>query len=107
MTASNSVPGPGTPTRASFARPPAPNPSNGTVTFAITLPGEQDARVTILDVSGRRVATVHGGRLGPGEHAMRWDGRKDDGAPAAAGRYTVLLRAGRTSIVSRGFTIVR
>ena len=107
VTAANSVPGAGAPGRASFARPPAPNPSNGAVNFTIALPREQDADVTILDVAGRRVAVVHRGPLGAGEHALRWDGRRDDGAPAAAGRYTVLLRAGRTSIVSRGFTIVR
>jgi plastocyanin len=107
VTASNSVPPSGVATRASFARPPAPNPSGGRVGFAIALPREQDAEITILDLGGRRVAAIHRGRLGPGEHAFRWDGRSADGAQAPAGRYTVLLRADRTLIASRAFTIVR
>jgi len=52
------------------------------------------ARVDVLDLAGRRVATPWSGALGPGEHRVSWDGRDAVGAPAAPGLYVVRLVAG-------------
>jgi hypothetical protein len=40
------------------------------------------------------VKTVLQDRRGPGEHYVVWDGRDEQGRPAAAGIYFVTLRAG-------------
>lgn len=92
--------------RVGFSREPAPNPSRGSVGFAITLPVESNTELSVHDVSGRRVATLHRGLLRAGEHAWQWNGRTDSGVRAAAGRYVVRLRAGAT-VVSRAVSLVR
>jgi flagellar hook assembly protein FlgD len=45
--------------------------------------------VSIYDVAGQRVRTLHSGTLGTGETSVRWDGRDDDGRKVAAGVYWV------------------
>ena len=47
---------------------------------------------TILDVSGRRVATV----LGRGGASLRWDGMRSDGSPAGPGVYLYHIESGGT-----------
>ncbi len=75
---------------------PAPNPASGSVMLRITLPTTDRADLAIHDVSGRRVRTVLTGVHGPGEHAVRWDGRDDAGHALAPGLYFVRLEtAGR------------
>ncbi len=78
--------------RSGFSRPPAPNPSRDAVTFAITLSRAGEASVEVLDVSGRRVATLHSGPLAAGEHPFRWDARGADGRAAAPGIYRLRVR---------------
>lgn len=100
------VPGAAPLTTPAFSRPPSPNPSRGPVSFAVTVPRDVDAELSVLDVAGRRVATVMRGRLTTGEHALVWDGRTASGERAAAGHYRLWFRAGGT-MQSRGFTLLR
>ncbi len=92
--------------RVGFSRDPAPNPSRGSVSFAVTLPQDSDAELSVHDVGGRRVATLHRGLLAAGEHGWQWNGRTDHGVRAAAGRYVIRLRAGAIE-ASRGVSLVR
>ncbi len=69
-----------------FARP-APNPSRGEVRFAFSLPRAGAVTVDVLDVSGRRLATVANGAFPAGAHSLRWDGRDGAGSLAPAGVY--------------------
>jgi hypothetical protein len=71
-----------------------PNPFNPATTIRFVLAGPAVARLTVVDVRGHTVATLSSGPLPSGEHAVRWDGRRDDGSVAASGVYRVVLDAG-------------
>jgi len=79
---------------ASFARPPAPNPSRGQFAFSIALPRETDVTRDGHDASGRAIARPHDGALAAGEHPFSWNGRLANGGAARNGAYFVRLRAG-------------
>ncbi|MBK6900025.1 MAG: hypothetical protein IPH09_12405 [bacterium] len=70
----------------------APNPFNPSteITFEIVRPG--DLSLEIHDAGGKLVRTERLGALDPGRHAMRWDGRDDDGLNVGSGVYFVRLR---------------
>jgi hypothetical protein len=71
---------------------PRPNPTTrgAAVTFRLERP--EYVRLTIVDVNGRLVRTVHEGLLPAGEHTRTWDGRTNGSLDAAAGFYLVSLR---------------
>lgn len=81
-----------------------PNPSSGPATVRLTLAGRPggaavESEAALFDLSGRRVATLFRGPLGPGTRAVAWDGRADGGRPLESGRYWLRFRAadGRTA----------
>jgi len=66
-----------------------PNPASTSVAIRFSLAGAASASIELLDVAGRRVATVAEGRYSAGWHQLRWNrGRLPDGL------YLVRLRAG-------------
>jgi hypothetical protein len=69
----------------------SPIPSRGTVNFSVTLVRDARVQVSIMDVRGRRVATVFDGALTRGTHALTWDSRSQ--GPVAAGVYFAKLEA--------------
>ncbi len=77
-----------------FSRPPSPNPTRGELGFAIALPRSVRVTLAVHDVTGRRVAELHDGPLGAGEHAFRWNGRGSDGRLVESGRYFIRFAAG-------------
>jgi len=93
-------PGPGPAAGLSLA-PPSPNPSRGAVEIAFTLAAPGRVRLEILDVAGRRVATLADGGREAGRHALRWSGAGEDGAPAAPGVYFARLAAGKRTAAVR------
>lgn len=74
-----------------------PNPAHGGRTVRFVLPAEADVEVSVFAVSGARVRRIAAGRLGPGPHDLRWDGRDEAGEVPAAGLYFIRLRAGASS----------
>jgi hypothetical protein len=85
--AQTGVDGPRAP-RALTLRAPQPNPSRGTVAFAIETADALPVRIEIVDVQGRVVqhASLTGG---VGARAWQWDGRDTHGRLTAAGVYRV------------------
>ncbi|MEZ5063175.1 MAG: CHRD domain-containing protein [bacterium] len=82
-----------------FAAPnPVPATANATLFFRLREEGE--ARVTIHDVSGRVVRTVHEGRLRD-SGLLSWDLRADDGSRVSAGVYFARLESATGSESSR------
>lgn len=83
-----------------------PNPSRGDVVLrfraADTAAGTA-VRATLFDAAGRRVRTLERvGEPGPdGEWSLSWDGRDDEGRPAAAGVYGVRLETDGGSATGR------
>lgn len=72
------------------------NPSRGVVDLRLELPRDDHARVTIMDVAGRRLATLADAALPAGRHALRWDP-----AGAAAGVYFARLESGGRTMSRR------
>jgi len=64
-----------------------PNPTSGEVTLVIDLPGTVFTDVQILDISGRRVRTLHHGMTPGGMLSLQWNGLDDAGRSTAAGLY--------------------
>lgn len=84
-----------------------PNPVRDRTQFVMSLAGERHVRLTLVDVTGRRVRTLHEGRLGAGRHALAWDGRDDAGAALAPGLYLARYEDGSGPAVTRRVSLVR
>lgn len=68
-------------------QPNVPNPFNPVTVVQFEIRAAQRTRVSVFDVSGRLVATLHDGPLASGPHALRWNGLSDTGRPVASGVY--------------------
>jgi len=93
---------------AALAAPPralrlaaSPNPSTGAVALVVELPGAGVVELEVFDLSGRRLASARPGTLSPGRHALAWDGRGADGAPAAPGVYLARVSVGGRTATTR------
>lgn len=74
------------------------NPSSGgRLTVSFSLPGPSAARLDLLDVGGRRVASLEVGSLGAGRHQVRLG----EDRPLHAGLYFVRLCQGRDIATAR------
>ena len=72
----------------------APNPARGAVSVSYDLPSSLSVDVTVLDLAGRRVATLASGRLGPSRYQVAWNRQDGQGRALPAGVYFVRLSAG-------------
>jgi hypothetical protein len=89
-----------TPAPLEFA-PPAPSPFTGSTCLAFATPRTGDVRLEILDLQGRRAATLVAGTLPAGRHQVLWSGRGDDGRTLAGGVYFACLQTGGSRLVRR------
>ena len=64
-----------------------PNPFRLTTSIEFHLPLGGPVTLSIVDVQGRRVATLVDAPLSAGVHEVSWDGRAGNGTKAAAGVY--------------------
>jgi hypothetical protein len=72
-----------------------PNPTTDAVSVSLALPDRSPARLELVDIAGRRLASVDAGSLGPGEHRVRIDEVRN----LPPGVYTVrLIHNGRSLI---------
>ena len=69
-----------------------PNPSRGIAQVQFTLPHAALVRAEVLDLSGRRVATIAGETFSAGTHSISWNGNTAGGDRAAPGVYLVRVR---------------
>jgi hypothetical protein len=81
--------------------PGEPNPMREAGQIRLDLPHAEDARVSVVDASGRTVRDLAAGPLAAGTHAFGWDGRDSHGRAMPSGVYFVLARAGDGTAVSR------
>lgn len=70
-----------------------PNPFNPQTQIRFQLSHEGHARVTIYDVTGRRIRTLVDGQRNAGDHQVIWQGRDDGGRPVASGTYYIRLES--------------
>ncbi len=74
-----------------------PNPyrplSHGDIRFSLELRDTQRLKISVFDVSGRRMATIFDDLVLPGTREIAWDGRDSDGSDLASGIYFLRLEA--------------
>ena len=73
----------------------APNPFTGSTDVRFSLSPRASAgavRLTMIDVTGRRVRTLVDGRMGPGTQLLRWNGSDDLGRALPSGIYFTRLQ---------------
>ena len=83
-----------------------PNPFNPSTQIQFTLPVEDIVTLHVYNLQGQLVRELLHGYRPTGKHAIRWDGRGDDGLAAASGVYFMRLQAGTATKVSK-LTLVR
>ena len=88
-------------TRESTLAASEPNPFTERTRISFTLDRESRVQLTVLDVAGRKIATLAEGLLPTGEHERWWDGRTNDGRSAAAGVYFYRLDTGTSSVTRK------
>jgi hypothetical protein len=84
---------------------PHPNPFNPGVVIPLEVRVAGRARIDVLSVSGRRVATLVDRTLGAGTHEIVWDGLDDNGVPVGSGTY--FLQLGNRTKPAHKLTLVR
>ena len=73
--------------------PASPNPFRLSTRVAFSLDTSQHVRLTVFDISGRKVRTLVDGMTAPGEHDAAWDGANDHGVPVETGVYFFRLES--------------
>ncbi len=68
-----------------------PNPFNPATEIAFELDREQDVRLDVYDLAGRRVTTLAAERFAAGHHTVTWRGRDQSGQAVPSGAYLVRL----------------
>lgn len=86
---------------------PSPNPSRAAVRFGVSLPKDAKVTLEILDLQGRRIASVAPGSLAAGEHQLFWNGRDDSGARASAGVFFARLHVDDRTVGTRRIVLTR
>jgi subtilisin family serine protease len=78
----------------------APNPFTRATRLSFDVTTAGPVRVSIVDVTGRLVRTLHDGTLAAGAQVLTWDGVSDAGVSMASGVYLARVEVpGRTSFV--------
>jgi poly-gamma-glutamate capsule biosynthesis protein CapA/YwtB (metallophosphatase superfamily) len=75
---------------------PRPNPARGETALEFWLSAPGEARLSVYDVSGRRVEVLASGAYGAGRHQVRWAT-----AGVAAGLYLCRLEAGAADVTQK------
>ncbi len=68
--------------------------SSSKTTIDFSLPGPERVTLFIYNILGQRIATLTEAQFSAGRHQVTWDGRSDNGLPAASGTYLYRLEAG-------------
>jgi hypothetical protein len=71
-----------------------PNPFSGETRISFALPGAAKLRLSIYDVSGRRIRTLTDEIYSAGIHTVPWDGTDDGGRAVSSGVFFCRLVAG-------------
>jgi len=82
-------------------RSPWPNPSADRVSVVLEMPKAGEARVEVLDVQGRSVATVFQGLAQAGSRVLEWNGSTRHGRSAEPGVYFMRVASGSESATAR------
>ena len=85
-----------------------PNPFNANMIIAFDVARTVPVHLVVYDVLGRRVRALHSGELlTAGPYRTSWNGRDDEGRPAASGIYLYRLTAGEDFTAVGRMTLIR
>jgi len=70
-----------------------PNPFNAGTNISFTLPEASNVTLDIINILGKKVATIADGNFTAGKHIVTWDGVNSNGNPLASGFYFYRLKA--------------
>lgn len=70
-----------------------PNPFNPSTIISFELQSAAKVRLDIFNVTGQRIAALINAKQSAGTHTVTWNGRHDNGTPAASGIYLYRLTA--------------
>jgi hypothetical protein len=72
-----------------------PNPFNPQTSFRFKVKENSAVKLQIFNLAGQLVRTIVDEDFGPGVYVRRWNGRDQDGRPAASGFYFYRLQIGQ------------
>ncbi|RMH60242.1 MAG: T9SS C-terminal target domain-containing protein [Calditrichaeota bacterium] len=78
-----------------------PNPFNPRTAIPFTVDREQNIRLDIYNVNGKRVQTLVNNRFAAGQYELSWNGRDINGQAAGSGVYFVRLQGERVTHTRR------
>jgi Zn-dependent metalloprotease len=91
---------PGLPSHAALAQN-TPNPFNPRTVIRFDLPQATRVRLSIYDLTGRRIISLVDGERGAGRHQVVWNGITEAGRNAPSGVYVYRIEAGTFTAVKR------
>jgi len=78
-----------------------PNPFNPTTQIAVDLPEAASTKITVWNIMGQKVATLHSGDLSAGHHIVNFDGRDQNGKQLTSGMYFYRVKAGKYNAIKK------
>ena len=71
-----------------------PNPFNPNTTISYELPQDGLVNITVMDLTGRQVASLVSGEKRSGTHSIKWNSANDSGQKVSAGMYYYKIQIG-------------
>ena len=78
-----------------------PNPFYPTTQIAVDLPEAASTKITVWNIMGQKVATLHSGDLSAGHHVVNFDGRDQSGKQLTSGMYFYRVTAGKYNSIKK------
>ncbi len=79
------------PPQSAILYPNYPNPFNPTTAISFQISGASEVELAVFNILGQKVRMLLAGQLPAGLHQAQWDGRDENGKPAAGGVYLYRL----------------
>ncbi len=73
----------------------------GASVIEFSVPRAGQVRIGVVDLAGRRVATLADRHVDAGPHSLRWDWRDAAGGPVSSGVYLVTIEAGGVRLAAK------
>jgi len=78
-----------------------PNPFKTNLCIEIFTDAKSQVQISVFDIKGRKIRTLHESFLKEGMHNLTWNGRDDDNQPVASGIYFIQYGSGRSKTISK------
>jgi flagellar hook assembly protein FlgD len=75
--------------------PNHPNPFNNETIIKFSVPKGARVEVAVFNIHGKHIRHLSNDYYQAGIHALRWNGRDDDGLPVASGMYLCQIKSGQ------------